>query len=548
MGKLIVVSNRVGPLRDSGRAGGLAVGLVDALRRRGGLWFGWSGEISEEGTFGKLRLDEAKAVQTATIDLSPADHAEFYAGYANRTLWPVLHYRLDIADFDRRFEQGYRRVNERFAARLKPMIGAGDIVWVHDYHFFRLGAELRAAGVETPIGFFLHITFPGPEILAALPNHTALLRAMLAYDVIGFQTERDRAAFVRCLAEDLGVVEHGDGVVECMGRRVTVKAFPIGIDAAAFAGYAVSAEGRAHARRIEKTLVGRRQIIGVDRIDYSKGLVERFRAFERLLEDYPENRGKVSFIQVAPPSRGEVDAYIDMRRSLERLAGHVNGRFADIDWTPIRFLTRSFPRKALAGLYRSSEIGLVTPLRDGMNLVAKEFVAAQDPESPGVLVLSRFAGAAEQMREALIVNPYSAEGVAEALQSALRMPLDERKDRWRRMFERMRANDAHGWAETVLELLTATRRGGGEERAAATGAAPAQPSAAVTATDAAARGESGGSDASKTDASKIGAGKAGASQTGASQTGASKAGAARKTAAGAATGTDAWPRKASTGR
>lgn len=459
MGKLIVVSNRVGPLRDSGRAGGLAVGLVDALRRRGGLWFGWSGEVSEEGTFGALKRDDAKAVQTAVIDLAPADHAEFYAGYANRTLWPVLHYRLDIAAFDRRFEEGYRRVNERFAARLKPMIGDDDLVWVHDYHFFRLGAELRAAGVENPIGFFLHIPFPGPEILAALPNHTALLRAMLAYDVIGFQTERDRAAFVRCLAEEMGVVEHEGGVVECMGRRVVVRAFPIGIDAEAFAGYAVSAEGRAHARRIEKTLAGRRQIIGVDRIDYSKGLVERFRAFERLLEDYPENRGQVSFIQVAPPSRGEVDAYVGMRRSLERLAGHVNGRFADIDWTPIRFLTRSFPRKALAGLYRSSEVGLVTPLRDGMNLVAKEFVAAQDPESPGVLVLSRFAGAAEQMREALIVNPHSAEGVAEALQSALRMPLDERKDRWRRMFERMRGNDAHHWAETVLELLAATGRG-----------------------------------------------------------------------------------------
>mgnify|MGYP001438205157 CR=1 FL=1 len=458
MGKLIVVSNRVGPLRDSGRAGGLAVGLIDALRRRGGLWFGWSGEVSEEGTFGKLKLESGKSVQTATIDISPADHAEFYAGYANRTLWPVLHYRLDIADFDRRFEDGYRRVNERFASRLRPMVGEDDLVWVHDYHFFRVGAELRAAGVDNPIGFFLHIPFPGPEILAALPNYTALLRAMLAYDVIGFQTERDRAAFVRCLAEDLGVVEHDDGVVECMGRRVTVRAFPIGIDADAFAGYAVSPEGRAHARRIERTLAGRRQIIGVDRIDYSKGLVERFRAFERLLEDYPENRGQVSFIQVAPPSRGEVDAYVEMRRSLERLAGHVNGRFADIDWTPIRFLTRSFPRKALAGLYRSSEIGLVTPLRDGMNLVAKEFVAAQDPEKPGVLVLSRFAGAAEQMREALIVNPYSAEGVAEAMQSALRMPLDERKDRWRRMFERMRANDAHQWAETVLDVLVRSRQ------------------------------------------------------------------------------------------
>jgi trehalose 6-phosphate synthase len=458
MGRLIVVSNRVGPLRDSSRAGGLAVGLVDALRQRGGLWFGWSGETSEHGTHGPLKIEQGRNVRLATIDLTQADAYEFYTGYSNRTLWPLLHYRLDVAQFDRRFEEGYRRVNQRFAQRLKPMIGPDDVIWVHDYHFFRLGAELRAAGVTNPIGFFLHVPFPGPEILGALPRHDGLLRSMLAYDVVGFQTERDRGSFVRALAEDLDVRDEG-GTVAALGRRVAVRAFPIGIDATEFAQYAVSAEANGQRRRNEKALVGRAQIIGVDRIDYSKGLVERFRAFERLLEDFPENRNAVSMMQIAPPSRSEVDAYADMRRSLERLAGHINGRFADIDWTPIRFLTRPLPRKSLAGLYRASRVGLVTPLRDGMNLVAKEYVAAQNPEDPGVLVLSRFAGAAETMKEALIVNPFSEEGVAEAMQKAMHMPLDERRSRWTALFERLVRNDAHAWAEDFLTTLAATARG-----------------------------------------------------------------------------------------
>ena len=452
-GRLIVVSNRVGPLKDTGRAGGLAVALVDTLRRTGGLWFGWSGDVSEQGTFGPLKSEHSRNVRLATLDLSQNDHDEYYAGFANRMLWPLLHYRLDIADFDRRSEDGYRRVNERFAARLAPMVEPGDTLWVHDYHFFHLAEGLRAAGLQNPIGFFLHVPFPGPDILAALPHHNDLLRAMLAYDLLGFQTERDRDNFVRCAVEEVGARNLGDGVLELEGRRTRVGAFPIGIDADAFAEYAVSPEARINRKRMEKALVGRRQIIGVDRIDYSKGLNERFRAFERLLVDFPEHRSTVSLLQIAPPSRGELEAYSDMRRQLERVAGHVNGRFADIDWTPIRFLTRGMPRRALAGLYRSSRVGLVTPLRDGMNLVTKEYIAAQDPEDPGVLVLSRFAGAAEQLKEALIVNPYSTVGVAETLHKALAMPLDERQHRWRVLFERIREHDAHAFASSFLDAL-----------------------------------------------------------------------------------------------
>lgn len=454
MSRLVVVSNRVGPLKDTGRAGGLAVALVDALSETGGLWFGWSGDISEEGTFGTLKEGGGtRKVAMATVDMAQADYDEFYAGYANRTLWPVLHYRLDLAVFDRRFEDGYRRVNERFATRLRPLLQADDIIWVHDYHFLPFAAELRAMDIGNPIGFFLHIPFPAPEILAGLPNAERLVRRMLAYDVIGFQTRRDAANFRRFAVEELGAVERDGGALEVGGGTVIARAFPIGIDAAGFARQATTPEARRNTARMEKLLAGRQQIIGVDRIDYSKGLPERFRAFGRLLEDYPENRGRVSLMQVAPPSRAELDAYAEIRRELEELTGNINGRFADVDWTPIRYMTRSFTRRALAGIYRASRVALVTPLRDGMNLVAKEYVAAQRAEDPGVVVLSRFAGAAEDMPEALIVNPHSAEGVASSLQTALNMPLEERRSRWQALYERICQHDAAAWAGSFLETL-----------------------------------------------------------------------------------------------
>ncbi|MEO9901433.1 MAG: trehalose-6-phosphate synthase, partial [Nisaea sp.] len=274
--------------------------------------------------------------------------------------------------------------------------------------------------------------------------------AMLAYDLVGFQTRRDADNFRRFVIEELDATDLGDGRISIGGREVIVRAYPIGIDAEAFSKFGMTPDARRNISRLEKLLGGRQQIIGVDRIDYSKGLPERFRAFERLLEDYPENRGRVSLMQVAPPSRAELDAYIDIRRELDEMTGHVNGRFADLDWTPIRFLTKSFPRRALAGIYRASRVGLVTPLRDGMNLVAKEYIAAQRAEDPGVLVLSRFAGAAEGMKEAVIVNPHSAEEVAAGLQSAITMPLEERRDRWQIMFDRLCEEDAIAWSRAIM--------------------------------------------------------------------------------------------------
>ncbi|MEM8551695.1 MAG: trehalose-6-phosphate synthase [Pseudomonadota bacterium] len=457
MSRIVVVSNRVGPLTDTGRAGGLAVALVDVLKDRGGLWFGWSGEVSEQGTYGPLRFTEAGNVSTATIDMAQADYDEFYAGFANRALWPTLHYRLDLTDFDRRFEEGYRRVNERFAARLVPLLRPDDIVWVQDYHYFLMGDMLRAAGVTNPIGFFLHIPFPVPEVLTALPNHKKVVHAMLAYDLVGFQTENHLSAFERYLMEEVDGERREDGSIAAMGRSVHAAAFPIGIDAGQFAKFPESKEGGENLALMRSELQGRQQIIGVDRIDYSKGLPERFMAFERLLELYPENKGDVSLLQIAPPSRSEVRAYSQIQRLLEGLSGRINGRFSDLDWTPINFITRSFPRRSLAGIYRGSGVGLVTPLRDGMNLVAKEYIAAQDPRDPGVLVLSRFAGAAEELREALIVNPYSIDELAETLRAAIQMPLKERKRRYEVLADKVMQNTASHWARTFLDRMLAVR-------------------------------------------------------------------------------------------
>ncbi|GLS76456.1 alpha,alpha-trehalose-phosphate synthase (UDP-forming) [Oharaeibacter diazotrophicus] len=425
------------------------------LRETGGLWFGWSGEVTEAGTFSELKRERRGNVELATIDVSPADNDEFYAGYANRTLWPMLHYRLDVAEFSPLFEAGYHRVNERFAARLRPLVGESDRIWVHDYHFLPLGARLRELGVSGPIGFFLHIPWPPTEILSALPRHRDLVRAMLAYDLIGLQTERDRRHFVDYLREEAGGHELPDGRWEAWGHTVRVEAFPIGIDTEGYRGFVATPEARREIQRLDRHLRGRAQIVGVDRIDYSKGIPHRFRAFERLLEDQPELRGRVSLLQISPPSRGEVFAYAEIRRELEHLAGSVNGRYADIDWTPIRFMTRGFPRRALAGIYARSRVGLVTSLRDGMNLVAKEYVAAQEPEDPGVLVLSRFAGAAEAMSEAMIVNPYAADETAAALQAALQMPLDERRARHGALYARLVQADARWWANAFLDRLAA---------------------------------------------------------------------------------------------
>jgi trehalose 6-phosphate synthase len=451
MGRLIVVSNRIAPVEEgTAPQGGLAVAVLAALKEAGGVWLGWSGKLLD-APGGAPKLKRAGSLTYAMLDLSQADFDLYYNGHANSTLWPIFHYRIQLAHYSRAAEDGYRRVNAQFADALLPLLRPGDRIWVHDYQLIPLGRLLRDRGVTAPIGFFLHTPFPTPEVLRTLPTHEVLLQDLAAYDVVGLHTTRDRDALLA--AWHRGWRETPDGRIEIGGRRIVVESFPISIETEEIAADAPGAWNMRSAHRLRDSLVGRDLIIGVDRLDYSKGLPRRFEAFRTLLERWPERRGRVSFMQIAPPTRGEVADYQEIRHQLESLAGSINGEFADIDWVPLRYLNKSVPRKTLLGFYRSARVGLVTPMRDGMNLVAKEYVAAQDPEDPGVLVLSEFAGAAEELDAALIVNPFDVERVAEALERALTMPVEERRDRHASMMRVLRANDIGHWRRRFLAAL-----------------------------------------------------------------------------------------------
>ena len=453
MSRLVVVSNRVA-LPGESAPGGLAVGLQAALAARGGLWFGWSGKTVREDS-GALHEQSDGGIRYVTVDLSRQDVASYYNGFSNRTLWPLLHFRLDLVDYARETRAGYRRVNALFAARLAPLLRDDDTVWIHDYHLIPLAAMLRERGVGCRIGFFLHVPMPSADIAASLPDHAQLFGALFAHDLVGFQTRRDAERF-RSYARLFGgaTLVGDDGLRLADGRSVRVGAFPIGIDARRIASQAAAAVSKPAVRQLKASMGGRELAIGVDRLDYSKGLPERFRGFSRYLERYPQDRGRLTFLQIAPVSRGEVQEYRLLRDQLEGIAGHINGTHADPEWTPLRYVNRNFAHATLTGFYRLAAIGVVTPLRDGMNLVAKEYVASQDPQDPGVLVLSMFAGAAAELEQgALLVNPYDLDGVADAFARAAAMPLAERRERWESMMAPVSRHDIHAWCEDFLAAL-----------------------------------------------------------------------------------------------
>ncbi len=456
MSRLIIISNRVSAPKGSmsGAQGGLAVALQAALRESGGIWFGWSGELTENFT-GQINFQRNEGVTTATVDLEEQDIEEYYNGYANRTLWPLFHYRIDLAEYERDFAGGYKRTNERFAETVRPLIEPEDVIWIQDYHMFPLGSELRKRGFRNRMGFFLHIPWPPRRLLTTLPEAHELVTSMFAYDVIGFHTQEWLESFCDFARIELGAVLEDDGLVRLGDRTVRLLNCPIGIDSQDFQAMADSDVAAATFKQMRKSAVDRAMIVGVDRLDYSKGLEERFNGYERFLEESPEERKEVFLLQIAPPSRAAVDSYQRIRARLEAMSGHINGAYADLDWVPIRYVNKGYPRDVLAGVYRAARIGLVTPLRDGMNLVAKEFVAAQDPEDPGVLILSRFAGAAAQMPTALLVNPLSAEEIADAIRQALRMPLEERKERWKPLYDNVVTEDVSWWRERFTAALTA---------------------------------------------------------------------------------------------
>lgn len=455
--RLVIVSNRVADLSSGQTSGGLAVAVVDALRESGGVWFGWSGEIVDDEAEIGLTLERHGNVTAATQALTETEYQSYYLDYANRALWPVFHYRLDLAIFDAEALEAYTAVNRRFAQSLVGLLGEDDIVWIHDYHLIPLAAELRNLGVKNKIGFFLHIPFPPPEIVSAVPDHDWLMDTLFAYDVVGFQTDGDVTNFGRYVEETAARVTPESHPFRASERPMSCRSYPIGIDVDAFYQMAFTEEADARIRRLKRGSIDQ-HIIGVDRLDYSKGLPDRLRSYHRFLEKYPHHRKNTVLMQIAPPTREELTAYTDIRTELEQLSGAINGEFGDFDWTPVRYMHRSVSRDTLAALFRGSRVGLVTPLRDGMNLVAKEYVAAQDREDPGVLILSQFAGAAADLREAIIVNPYDPDEVAVAINAALTMSLEERQDRHECLLTRIRKRDAAHWRQTFIKDLSAIAR------------------------------------------------------------------------------------------
>lgn len=446
MSRLVVVSNRLPS--GSTPSGGLVVALQDALAD-GGLWVGNSNKLTDTPA-DRLTRHEGGKFTRMSFDLTEEEQRDFYLGYSNSVLWPLCHDRVDLMELLPQYLESYRAVNKRIAKMIARELQPDDRIWVQDYHFLSLGYELRQLGVTQPIGFFLHIPFPGPNAFAALSHGQEVCRWIAAFDLFGLQARRDVSACLQVFRTAKGAELLLNGRMKLEDQIVQVASFPIAIDPEEFARTARNAPTAG----LDDAAA---TIIGVDRLDYSKGLPQRFRAYGHLLDAHPELSGQVALLQIAPPTREAVKAYQDIRDELEQLSGHINGAHATLDWTPIRYIHRSVPRERLAGLYRGARVGLVTPLADGMNLVAKEYVAAQDADDPGVLILSKFAGAAEQLfNGALIVNPHDIAEMAEAMNLALNMPLGERRERYQSMRKVLADKDVAWWREQFLTALSAS--------------------------------------------------------------------------------------------
>ena len=454
-GRLFIVSNRVTPPNGRLAAGGLAVGVLGALRERGGVWFGWSGDLVATPEERKFELIERGKVTYALLDLTQDEYAGYYAGMANRTLWPLFHYRIDLTSFEHEWHDTYRAVSRLFAERLIELLRPGDRVWVQDFHLIPLGTELRLLGFVGRLGFFLHIPFPPTQLYATMPWHRELASDLAGYDAVAFQTPTDREHFADYCCRELGAIPLEDEWLRIGERTIEAHACPVGIDVREVQRLTGSAEARRHHDTLQRHLNGRALIVGVDRLDYSKGIPERLRGYQALLVQYPEHRRRTVLLQISAPSREDLPEYRDLRRTTERLPGHITGRFGEADWMPLRYINRTQSRRTLAGFYRAARVGLVTPLRDGLNLVAEEFVVAQDPDDPGVLVLSRFAGAAFLLDAALIVTPYDVSDPAAALHRALAMPQAERRERHERLMEAIKRNDIQAWRRRCLAAVEA---------------------------------------------------------------------------------------------
>ena len=455
MARIFIISNRVATPQAGLHAGGLEVVLKATLKNHPCVWMGWSGEIKEHP---KTRTIQQKHNSFIVSDLTREDFDEYYSGFANSVLWPVLHYRLDLAEFSRRDLSGYMRVNEHFADEMVKVLKPDDIVWVHDYHLIPLAKALRRRGLQNRVGFFLHTPMPPPEIVAAMPNHEHLIPSLGHYDLVGFQTDNDAANFARYMANELGTPSHISRQLGAGNRVMRIGTFPVGVETRQFARLARRARKTELVKKVMGSIPGL-LMIGVDRLDYSKGIHPRLEAYERFLAANPEWHGKITYLQITPKSRSQIKEYADMEDAVSGMAGRINGTYSDASWSPVRYVNRPYSRTALSGLYRGARVALVTPLRDGMNLVAKEYVAAQDAANPGVLILSRFAGAAAEFKEgALLVNPYDPDQVAGAIARAMAMPQAERKSRHAALYRVLLSNDISGWGDKFLASLMGDKK------------------------------------------------------------------------------------------
>ncbi|HEY2530183.1 MAG TPA: trehalose-6-phosphate synthase [Xanthobacteraceae bacterium] len=457
--KVVVVSNRVSREKtDEPVIGGLASALLPMVKDSGAIWVGSSGQpgdATRTKDFAKIEALGAGAL--ATVDLPAKHYCGFYEGFANSCLWPALHSRPDLIRLTADDYTSYREVNAFMARALLRFTGPEAVFWIQDYHFLTLGAEMRRLSIKRPIGFFLHTPWADRRTMAAVPQHADLVHAMLAYDLIGFQTVEDRRNFEDYLQFELGLTSV-DGTVATEWGWTQLATFPIGIDVEDFAAQSSKAVSRPEVARLRASLHGAKLVFGVDRLDYSKGLDNRVRAFGRMLEIEPTLKRAVSLLQVAIPSRGNIEAYRELKADLAALISEVNGRHGEVDWIPIRYINKGFSQLTLAGFYRTAHVGLVTPLQDGMNLVAKEYVAAQNPMDPGVLVLSSFAGAAKQLDAALLVNPHDIDGMARQIAAALTMKLEDRRERWQNMMTKLRRSSVQAWFADFLHTLCELRR------------------------------------------------------------------------------------------
>ena len=478
-GRLINVSNRLpveiknrsGHPRLSRSSGGLATALDSVWRGQHGVWIGWAGAGADSSAADAL-LQKAAHGRPCTfkpVAISREEVSKFYAGFANEIIWPLFHDMPSRCDFDPENWEVYQRVNRRFAQATAEIATAKDVIWAHDYHLMLMGRYLREAGSLAPAGFFLHIPFPSPDMFEKLPWRKSILRSLLQYNLIGFQADRDRFNFLSCLErilpeaavsrDETNHLDNGAVSVVLDGHRTTIGTFPISISFEEFAGHAASRQVEAGAKQLRHELTHRFLVLGVDRMDYTKGIPERLKAFRILLRRFPELRQRVTLLQVVVPSREEIFNYKELRREVELLVSQINGEFTESGWVPIHYMHRSLTRRQLLTYYRAADILLVTSLKDGMNLVAKEFCAAQVDEC-GVVILSEFTGAAAELQHgALVINPYDLTAMAEAIHRACVMPVEEKRSRMRLLRGVVRTHNVQAWADSFLSAVLASGRG-----------------------------------------------------------------------------------------